>query len=75
MVNQLNSWTPVAIIVIGYVIGFYFQNNKLADFKDGLYRYIDAKFETVNIRLKAIEDRLDKIEKRLDKMEDYKLVR
>lgn len=58
----LNNWAPVAVIIIGYVVGLYFQNKRLDDFKEGLYRYLDARF-------KAIEDRLDKIESRLDKLE------
>ncbi len=52
----MNSWTPVMIIVLGYAAGLYFQNKRLDDFRDGLYKYLDAKF-------KAVEDRLEKLER------------
>ena len=67
MNNQL--WAATAVIVLGYIVGFYFQNKRLDDFRsevdhrfaevnhrfDDLIRYIEA-------RLKAIEDRLDRLE-------------
>jgi hypothetical protein len=43
------------IIVLGYAAGLYFQNKRLDDFRDGLYKYLDTKF-------KAVEDHLEKLE-------------
>jgi hypothetical protein len=75
MTQALNNWGPVVIIILGYIIGFYFQNKRLDDFKEGLYKYLDAKFESINIRLKAVEDRLDKVEKRIDRIEEVRLIK
>ncbi|HUI42443.1 MAG TPA: hypothetical protein VL523_10795 [Terriglobia bacterium] len=67
MNNQL--WAATAVIVLGYIVGFYFQrrdseslNRRIDDLRsdvnhrfDDLIRYIDARF-------KAVEDRLDRLE-------------
>ena len=60
MNNQL--WAATAVIVLGYIVGFYFQNKRLDDLRsevnhrfDDLIRYIEARF-------KAVEDRLDRLE-------------
>lgn len=60
---MINNWTPVAIIILGYVVGLYFQNRSLDIFREGLYKYLD-------IRFKSMEDRLTKVEDRLTKLED-----
>jgi hypothetical protein len=65
----VNNWTGVAVIVIGYAVGLYFQNKRLDDFKEGLYRFLDAKFAAIDARLTAIEARLSSIEARLTKLE------
>jgi len=57
--QTLNNWGPISIVILGYVIGLYFQNKRLDDFKEGLYKYLDAKF-------KSLEDRLEKVEKKLE---------
>jgi hypothetical protein len=65
----VNNWTGVAVIVIGYAVGLYFQNKRIDDFKEGLYRFLDAKFATIEARLIAIGVRLSAIEARLTKLE------
>jgi len=57
----MNNWTGIAVVILGYAVGLYFQNKRIDDLK----LYIDAKFETVNLRLTLIEQRLDKLEERL----------
>jgi hypothetical protein len=49
-------------------MGLYFQNKRLDDFKEGLYKYLEAEFG-------AIKDRLSKLEDRLGKLEDHKLIK
>lgn len=53
--NLLNNWGPIVLIILAYAFGVYLQNRQLDIFKEGLYKYLDAKF-------KAIEDRLSSIE-------------
>lgn len=49
--NLLNNWGPIVLVILAYAFGVYLQNRQLDIFKEGLYKYLDAKF-------KAIEDRL-----------------
>ena len=72
--SNSGNWGPAVLIVVGYVLSFYFQNKRLDDFKEALYKYIDVKFETVDVKLKAIDDRLKAIEDRLNRIENKKLV-
>lgn len=51
-------WGAAAVIVAGYVMGFYFQNRRLDDLRthvdkrfDDLYRYIDLRFSTLEERI------------------------
>lgn len=65
----INSWGPVVVIIIGYLLANHFQNKRLDDFKSDLYKYFDAKFETINIRLKHLEDDVADIKTRLRELE------
>jgi len=60
--NTLNSWAPVAVIIVGYAVGLYFQNKRLDDFKDGLYRFLDAKFTTIDFKFETIDRRWTALE-------------
>lgn len=55
----MNNWTAIAVIIVGYAVGLYFQNKRIDDFKEGLYHYLDAKFG-------ALEARVEKLEKQID---------
>lgn len=62
--TTLNNWGPTAVIVAGYLIGFYFQNRRLDDLRthvdkrfDDLYRYLDVRFNEIERRLTALEER------------------
>ena len=67
--NTLNNWGPAAVIVIGYLLAYYFQNKKLEEFKGDLYKYIDAKFETINFRLTRIEEDVKDLRERTREIE------
>ena len=57
----LNNWGPAAIIVFGYIVGFYFQNKRIDDINhrfDDLYRYLDLRFSQIERRLRVLEERL-----------------
>lgn len=60
------TWSQVTIIVAGYLLGLYFQRQQITDFKQDMYRYIDAKFEGMEARFDL---KLEQIKQRLDKLE------
>lgn len=74
--NQLTQWGPVAIIVGGYLLGFYFQNRRIDDLRDSTNRRFDdnnKRLDDVNKRFddlrdliksefKRLEDRIDRID-------------
>lgn len=58
--TTLGNWGPTAVIVFGYIVGFYFQNKRLDDINhrfDDLYRYLDVRFGEIERRLAALEER------------------
>jgi len=60
--NELSGWGPVAVIVVGYVIGFYFQNRRIDDLRDT----VNARFSDLKDFIKAensrLEDRIERLE-------------
>jgi hypothetical protein len=59
-VNQLNQWSPVAVIVGGYLLGMFFQNRRIDDLRDS----INKRFDDMN-------KRFDDMNKRFDDMRDF----
>jgi len=74
MNNQL--WGAVVVIVLGYVLGFYFQSRSIAHLDkriDDLRAEMNARFAEINHRfddlkdwirseVKRLEDRIERIE-------------
>jgi uncharacterized protein (DUF2164 family) len=72
-VNQLQQWGPVAVIVAGYVLGFYFQNRRIDDLRDSMGKRMDdlrdamnRRFDDtnarINVRFDAMNERIDRLE-------------
>ena len=67
MSNQL--WGVVAVIVLGYVLGFYFQSRSIAHLDkriDDLRAEINARFAEVNHRFDDLKDWIRSEVKRLE---------
>jgi len=71
--SGLTDWGPAVVIILGYVMGFYFQNRRLDDFRDAMNqrfgdmdRRNDARFSDLKDFIRAgvsrLEDRLDRLE-------------
>jgi hypothetical protein len=67
----LNNWAPVVVIIFGYAIGLYFQNRRLDDFKEGLYKYLGAEFSRIDTRITGLESVFDTKLKRLEDKIDH----
>ena len=72
-VNQLQQWAPVAIIVAGYLLGFYFQNRRVDDLITRFDKRIDDLKEILRAEMArnhsemmakfaGIEHRLERIQ-------------
>ena len=65
-------WAATAIIIAGYVLGFYFQNRRLDDFKQAVdnrfgdlrgemnHRFDDLK-DWIRAELRRIDGRIDSV--------------
>jgi archaellum component FlaC len=53
--STLSNWGPVVVIVLGYVIGFYFQNRRIDDLRDA----INQRFAAVDARLSDLNSKMD----------------
>jgi len=77
-VNQLQQWGPVAIIVGGYLLGFFFQNRRLDDLRDLVNKRIDDVKDVLRAEIRASEARLSvkfaEIEQRLERLEGERRV-
>ena len=69
--NTWNNWGPAAIIILGYVVGLYFQNKRLDDFKEGLYKYLGSEFESITKEFAAVRTELRSEVKRLEDKIDH----
>jgi hypothetical protein len=67
-------WLAVALVMLGYIVGFYFQHRDLDKLETSLNRRIDdlrseinarfaALYELLRSEIKRLEDRLDRIER------------
>lgn len=71
--NQLSNWGPAVVIVLGYVIGFYFQNRRIDDLRDS----INQRFSDLNSRMDSrfvdlkdfVKSEISRVEGRIDRLE------
>jgi 3-polyprenyl-4-hydroxybenzoate decarboxylase len=60
--SGLSNWGPVVIIILGSVIGFYFQNRRIDDLRDAMNgRFSDLK-DFIKSEVSRLEDRIERIE-------------
>jgi hypothetical protein len=50
---NLRLWSAVAVIILGYVVGFYFQHREMDALKDSLNRRIDDLRSEMNACLEG----------------------
>ena len=74
--NQLSQWGPVAVIMGGYMLGFYFQNRRIDDLRDSInsrFDGVNSRFDSVNKRFDDLRDLLKseikRVEERIDRLE------
>ena len=76
----INPWGPVAVIVLGYVFGFYFQSRSIAhldrridDLRDSMTKRMDDLRDSMNKRFDDFHDLLKSevkgLEDRLDRLD------
>ena len=68
--NPINQWGPVAVIVGGYLLGIFFQNRRIDDFRDSINRHLDDLRDLLKSEVKRLEERLDHVEARLGRLEN-----
>ena len=71
--SGLFSWGPVVVIVLGYVLGFYFQNRRLDDLRDSInqrFDGVDKRFDDVNRRFDDVNQRFGDLSGRIDGLRD-----
>lgn len=60
--NTIFNWGSVAVIVGGYVLGFYFQNRRIDDLREAMnHRFSDLRdfIRSETLRLEARIERLE----------------
>jgi len=55
-------WAAVAVIVLGYAIGLYFQNKRIDDLRSEINHRFDDLKDWIRAELRRIEERLDRLE-------------
>jgi predicted glycosyltransferase len=63
---NLRLWSAVAVIILGYVVGFYFQHREMDALKDSLNRRIDDLRSEMNACLEAVNRHFDDLLRYLD---------
>ena len=76
--NQLQQWGPVAIIVAGYLLGFYFQNRRVDDLITRFDKRIDDLQEILRAEMarnhSEMMAKFAEIEHRLERFEGERRV-
>lgn len=76
--NQLQQWGPVAIIVGGYLLGFFFQNRRIDDLINRIDKRIDDLKEILRAEMarnhSEILTKFAEIEHRLERLEGERRV-
>ena len=68
--NPINQWGPVAVIVGGYLLGIFFQNRRIDDFRDSINRRLDDLRDLLKSEVKRLEERFDRVDERFDRVEE-----
>jgi hypothetical protein len=70
---SVQLWTAVAVAMIGYILGFYFQHRDLEKLDGSLNRRIDDLRDTMNSRFADMKDfiksEISRLEDRIDRLE------
>jgi chromosome segregation ATPase len=62
----VNQWGPVAVIVVGYLLGIFFQNRRIDDLRDSMNTRFEDLRDLLKSEIKRLEERLGRMEGRLD---------
>ena len=65
--SGLVNWGPVVVIVLGYVLGFYFQDRGMDDLRDAL----NQRFNDMNQRFSGLNQRFSDIDARFSDLKDF----
>jgi hypothetical protein len=58
----MNQWGPVAVIIVGYLLGIFFQNRRIDDLRDSMNKRFDDLRDLLKSEVRRIEDRLERLE-------------
>ncbi|HTC88691.1 MAG TPA: hypothetical protein VK686_10360 [Bryobacteraceae bacterium] len=62
MNSIMNQWGPVAVIIVGYLLGIFFQNRRIDDLRDSMNKRFDDLRDLLKSEVRRIEDRLERLE-------------
>lgn len=64
-------WAGIVIVIVGYILGFYFQRRD----SDSLRREMEARFDAINKRFddlkREMDARFEAVNKRFDDLKDW----
>ena len=60
--NQFSQWGPVAVIVGGYLLGFFFQNRRIDDLRDAMNKRFDDLRDLLKSEIKRVGERIERLE-------------
>jgi len=71
--NQLQQWAPVAVIVSGYLLGFFFQNRRLDDLGDVVNKRVDDVQDVLRAEMQRdhseVMAKFAEVERRVERLE------
>jgi uncharacterized protein (DUF2164 family) len=67
--NQLDQWRPIAVVVVGYLLGIYFQNRRIDDLKDTMNKRFDDMNKRHDDMRDLIRSETKHLEERIDRLE------
>lgn len=55
-------WAATAVIVIGYMAGFFFQNRRIDDLRSSMENRFDDLKDWIHSEIRRLEDRIERLE-------------
>ena len=60
--NILNQWGPALLVCFTVIIGLFYQNTRMSDFKGAIDKRFDNLKDYIKSEFRRVDERIDRLE-------------
>jgi hypothetical protein len=60
--NILNQWGPALLVCFTVIIGLFYQNTRMSDFKGAIDKRFDDLKDYIKSEFRRVDERIDRLE-------------